>query len=108
MRACRERSKTSKSNPVSACPRLGTVDDPDTHYTFSSPTHRCYALGSPAEVDAGQQTDVCLGATHTVCPIFTGQETAPSLPIDTRPEAGEGRERKRGRGWLAGRKPQNR
>jgi hypothetical protein len=92
---------------VSACPRLGTAEDADTHYTFVSPVHRCYALANPAEITNGQQSEFCLGPEHARCPLLAGQVTAPALPIDTRVESGEARARRRGGfGWLAGRKPQ--
>jgi hypothetical protein len=91
---------------ASACPRLGTVEDGDTHFTFASPVHRCYALDEPGAITIAHQSDLCLGPAHTGCPIFNGREKAPRVPIDTRADDQASKSKRRGGfAWLPGRKP---
>jgi hypothetical protein len=90
---------------VHACSKLGTLMDEDTRFTFSSADHYCYALPSPGAIEAEHQIAFCLCEAHAKCPIFTGEQKRPALPINTLAEAADGRRRRgRGLGLFGGRK----
>jgi chromosome segregation ATPase len=89
---------------VNACPRLGNLNDRETHYAFSSPEHRCFALGSPSPIAPSHQNAHCLCEAYAECPVFSGQESSPTLPINADGMAPAGGEHARPRlsRWLAG------
>jgi hypothetical protein len=53
-----------------ACPFLGLVDDPDTHFMFATAGHRCRAERDPAGISMPHQGRYCLTDEHRACPIY--------------------------------------
>lgn len=68
------------------CPYLGLADDADSHATYPTDAHRCYRLPSPTRIATHHQETYCLGANHTTCPVYIGDEVpgvsrAASTPV---------------------------
>jgi LysM repeat protein len=53
-----------------ACPLLGLVGDPRTHFTFPHPGHRCHAAHRPITVDLARQSSYCLSSGFAACDRF--------------------------------------
>jgi hypothetical protein len=55
---------------ISACPLLGLVGDPRTHFTFPHPGHRCHATRSPRGIDPARQSAQCLSPYFAACVLY--------------------------------------
>jgi hypothetical protein len=62
-----------------ACPLLGLVADPRTHYTFPHPDHRCHAESSPNTIEPGHQSAYCLAIAFIAC----GRYETPRRPAES-------------------------
>jgi hypothetical protein len=80
---------------VAACPYLGLVDDPETHFMFATPGHRCRVESTPAKISLPHQGSYCLTTEHTACPIFPGAPPSEGhyLPPGSSADSGAGRAR---------------
>jgi hypothetical protein len=79
---------------ASACPFLGLVDDPETHFMFAAPGHRCRADSKPARISLPHQGSYCLSVDYPACPLFKGATQAPdrrATPILTKASDRHGR-----------------
>jgi LysM repeat protein len=83
---------------ASVCPHLGLADDADSHATYATEAHRCFAMANPTRIASAWQENYCLVANHETCSVFLGEGTpattqasaaaaAPALP---RPGASRG------------------
>jgi LysM repeat protein len=50
-----------------ACPFLGLVTDPRSHFTYPHPAHRCFAANRPVTADVRRQTTYCLSLDFETC-----------------------------------------
>lgn len=57
-----------------ACPYLGLVDDPATHFMFPAEAHRCQAGPKPWKVDEPHQVSLCLSEGFRGCPRFPASD----------------------------------
>jgi hypothetical protein len=87
-----------------ACPYLGLVDDPDTHFMFATPGHRCRAERNPARISLPHQGQFCLSRDYQTCPIYTEAgkpaDVSPRTPGSARPSPQAGSSRLRSFGPL--------
>jgi LysM repeat protein len=67
-----------------ACPYLGLVDDPATHFAFPSGAQRCHAGSRPLTIDHPKQARDCLTAAHVTCPLYRPVR-APTSPPPAQP-----------------------
>jgi len=56
-----------------ACPLLGLVADPATHFSFPHAGHRCGATRSPSAIDLPHQSRYCLSADFEGCERYAAQ-----------------------------------
>jgi hypothetical protein len=66
-----------------ACPYLGLLDDPDTHFMFAAPGHRCRAGRMPVKVSLPHQETYCLSADYPTCRRFPASDRKRSNPLQT-------------------------
>ncbi len=71
-----------------ACPLLGLVTDPRSHYTYPHRGHRCFATKRPAATDAQRQAAYCLSTAYPSCDRFRAfTEVGARTPSRGRPTA---------------------
>ncbi len=66
-----------------ACPLLGLVADPATHFSFPHAGHRCRATRTPSTIALPHQTRYCLAAEFERCdryPARAGRQTDDAVP----------------------------
>ena len=71
------------TSPVHACPSLGFVDEPTSHYSHPTHLHRCYAGVSPLRLSTQQQRELCLTDGFVSCPRLGGAYPAKPTPVAT-------------------------
>ena len=54
----------------SACPHLGTFEDPETHFSFAAASNYCYHAAPPEMIDLTHQEVYCLSDEYKICPKF--------------------------------------
>ena len=62
--------ETYKRYQPSACPHLGTFEDPETHFSFSTASNYCYHSSPPEMIDLTHQEVYCLSDEYNICPKF--------------------------------------
>ena len=60
---------------ASVCPHLGLADDADSHATYATEAHRCFAMANPTRIASAWQENYCLVANHETCSVFLGEGT---------------------------------
>ena len=76
-------TRQAESENLSRCPFLGSQDDSYTSFAFPSDWNICHHCKPVAPVSHQHQSDYCLGANHTTCPVYL-RETLGSLPRELR------------------------
>ncbi len=61
-----------------ACPLLGLMADPATHFTFPHAGHRCHARRSPSTVELPHQARYCLTADFGRCDRYVARVGRPT------------------------------
>ena len=69
--------------PQSACPHLGTYNDPEVHFRFPTISNYCYHANPPSAVNVSHQETHCLRSEFDNCPIYV-QEWDKPLPSNLR------------------------
>lgn len=64
-----------------ACPYLGLVDDPRTHYMFAVSAHRCHTRTKPEKIDAPHQESFCLSDAFRKCPRYPALDPESAINV---------------------------
>ena len=70
---------TAASRPC--CPHLGLYTDRTIMLMGPTMAHRCYVQAEALLPDPERQSQFCLGANHTQCPLYTPPTTAPFAKV---------------------------
>lgn len=73
-------ARGSAMDPSNACPYLGILEDPATHFAFPSTAQRCHATPKPSRIDLAKQARDCLTAQHVGCPRYHPPRLPPPQP----------------------------
>lgn len=83
---------------ASVCPHLGLADDADSHATYATEAHRCFAMANPTRIASAWQENYCLVTNHETCSVFLGdgtpattQSTSAAIPPAALPRPGANR-----------------
>lgn len=68
-----------------ACPLLGLAADPQTHYTYPHPGHRCGATAAPIMIEPWKQAAHCLSLSFKTCNRYVAWQAEKALAAQPGP-----------------------